>query len=114
MVQQPLTDLPGKVIMFLRTLVSVKRLERYLAEPELAHLASSGTEPSSDTRPDVALGFEEATLIYPQHEVREDSDPVFELRVPSFNFPTGKLSIVCGNNASGKSSILMALLGGKV
>lgn len=35
----------------------------------------------------------------------------FQLNVPKFNFPTGKLSLVCGPTGSGKSSFLNALLG---
>ncbi|KAI8640714.1 hypothetical protein BD408DRAFT_444931 [Parasitella parasitica] len=35
----------------------------------------------------------------------------FQLNVPRFNFPTGKLSLVCGPTGSGKSSFLNALLG---
>ncbi|CEP09787.1 hypothetical protein [Parasitella parasitica] len=36
---------------------------------------------------------------------------LFQLNVPRFNFPTGKLSLVCGPTGSGKSSFLHALLG---
>ncbi|KAI8979837.1 hypothetical protein BDF20DRAFT_871958 [Mycotypha africana] len=35
----------------------------------------------------------------------------FQLFVPKFDFPTGKLTIVCGPTGSGKSSFLNALLG---
>ncbi|KAI9486755.1 MAG: hypothetical protein EXX96DRAFT_550463 [Benjaminiella poitrasii] len=35
---------------------------------------------------------------------------IFQLNVPKFNFPTGKLSLVCGPTGSGKSSFLNALL----
>lgn len=35
----------------------------------------------------------------------------FQLTIPRFNFPTGKLSLVCGPTGSGKSSFLNALLG---
>ncbi|CAO3612252.1 unnamed protein product [Mucor hiemalis] len=35
----------------------------------------------------------------------------FQLTIPRFNFPTGKLSLVCGPTGSGKSSFLHALLG---
>ena len=115
MIQQPLADLPGRVIFFLHTLISVRRLERYLSEPEIEQLGKDGSYLSRVADEDNIddLGFEDAVLVYPQHEIRNESDPVFELRCPTFTFPKGKLSIVCGDNASGKSSILMALLGGE-
>jgi ABC-type multidrug transport system fused ATPase/permease subunit len=39
------------------------------------------------------------------------SQHVFQLNIPKFNFPTGKLSLVYGATGSGKSSFLNALLG---
>ncbi|KAH7104662.1 multidrug resistance-associated ABC transporter [Auriculariales sp. MPI-PUGE-AT-0066] len=39
------------------------------------------------------------------------SEPVFELRDISIDFPTGKLTLVTGPTASGKTALLLALLG---
>ncbi|KAI9257101.1 hypothetical protein EDC94DRAFT_615397 [Helicostylum pulchrum] len=41
----------------------------------------------------------------------QPASQTFQLTVPKFNFPTGKLSLVCGSTGSGKSSFLNALLG---
>lgn len=41
----------------------------------------------------------------------EQASAPFQVIVPRFDFPTGKLSLVCGSTGSGKSSFLNALLG---
>lgn len=112
MIQQPLNDLPGRVLFYLNTRVSVRRLERFLDEPELEKREEANEydlveQPVSRGN----LGFDEGDFMYPQHEVRDEAGQVFHLRAPTFTFPEGKLSIVCGGNASGKTSMLQALLG---
>lgn len=122
MVQGPLFDLPGKVMFYLHTRVSVRRLERFFAEEEIednslpSNISVYRDEPASP-KPEGAstsLAFHNSTHIYPQHEVRDEVQEPFKLRCPNVKFPEGKLTVVYGDNASGKSSLLMAILGGKL
>lgn len=107
-----LATLPGRVMFLLRTLISIRRLHKYLGEEEIERAAAGATMPqagSDSTR----LGFEASTFQYPQHEVRDETAETFSLVCPTFDFPLGRLTLVAGDNASGKSSLLMALLGGE-
>lgn len=133
MVQQPLFDLPGKVMFFLRTRVSVRRLDRFLSEDDLQDTApvtwqesyhdisptgdngrnnGNGNVNGDSHKPDSTLAFHDSTHIYPQQQVRDETVEPFTLTCSDITFPEGKLTIVYGDNASGKSSLLMACLGG--
>lgn len=119
-VQGPLFDLPERVLFYLRTRVSIRRLERFFAEDELEgdRFAPTETgeyhdEPSRSDKPSQNLAFHNSTHIYPQHEIRDEILEPFKLRCPDITFPEGKLTVVYGDNASGKSSLLMACLGGE-
>jgi hypothetical protein len=117
-VQQPLFDLPDRVMFYLWARVSMRRLERFFAEDELEgdHLPPTRAgeyrdDPEID-RDSQVLAFHGTTHVYPKHEVRDESLKPFKLRCPEMTFPKGKLTIVYGDNASGKTSLLMACLGG--
>lgn len=122
MVQQPLFELPGRVIFYLRTRVSVRRLERFFAEEEIGDSSKPSdisvyrdeAAPIKSENESTSLEFHNSTHIYPQHEVRNEILEPFKLKCPNIKFPEGKLTVVYGDNASGKSSLLMAVLGGKL
>lgn len=119
MIQQPLFELPARVMFYLRTKVSVRRLERFFAEDELeSDYHSPSTAEYRDELPEgesqfERLAFHNCTHTYPQHEVTDEILEPFKLRCPELTFPEGKLTVIYGDNASGKSSLLMACLGGK-
>ena len=110
-VQMHLATLPGRVMFLLRTLISIRRLDKYLGEEEIERTA--GATVSQTGSDSTRLGFEASTFQYPQHEVRDETAETFSLVCPAFDFPLGRLTLVAGDNASGKSSLLMALLGGE-
>lgn len=69
-----------------------------------------------DTPPDTAASDEEAQItssstVSTLNSTSQEADKTFQLHVPQFNFPTGKLTLICGPTGSGKSSFLHALLG---
>ena len=111
MVQTNIGSLPPRIFFYLNTLISVRRLDRFLDEAEMSDL-SERPQNSADGPQASGIVFKEATFEYPQHEVRDEAVTAFKLRCPTFEIPAGKLTLVSGDNASGKSSILMAILGG--
>lgn len=127
MVQGPLFDLPAKIMFLLRTRVSVRRLDRFSSEEDLQDRpaitwqeeyrdvpTSSDTHISGNANGHASkLAFHGSTHIYPQQQVRDESVQPFTLDCSDISFPEGKVTIVYGDNASGKSSLLMACLGGE-
>ena len=146
MLRAPLFLIPMSISTFAEAHVSLKRISKYLSEPEVTEnhntetievpegvnpqtvLARVGFEESvfqwhieKTTDEDAAVGTNESTeeevLIgsgstdSTVHVEHPSARSVFQLKVPQFNFPTGKLSLICGPTGSGKSSFLQALLG---
>ena len=105
MIQYPLTLIPSAIMRFFNTLISIRRVERFLAEPDLPKLPSMTSTSTTD------LGFVNASLIWPPplHFDKPLND--FSLLIPSFTFPKHSMTLVTGPTASGKSSFLIALLG---
>ncbi|WFD02893.1 hypothetical protein MOBT1_001580 [Malassezia obtusa] len=105
--RRPLADLPGMIHWLLNAVVSVRRIGRYLQQPDTekyeqllggaAHGAAYA--PPSYTQ----IGFKNATFTY--------GDEGFALRDLDCLFPVGEISCVIGPVGAGKSSLLLALLG---
>jgi len=108
-----LNVLPEAFIELIQALVSVRRVEKYLAEEEISFDAPA---PNSE----IKLGFKDATITWnatnpvegAAHTPAEgNSKPGFVLKDVNLDFPIGELSVVCGATGSGKTLLLMALLG---
>lgn len=94
------------------------RIEKFLKEPEITRQDS---RPSSSNDPEI--GFRNASFQWPNGASSTDDlnnniditikNPLnkFTLFDLNITFPVGKLSIICGPTGSGKTSLLMALLG---
>jgi ABC-type multidrug transport system fused ATPase/permease subunit len=102
--------------------VSMQRIQAFLAEEEVEDWASAikreDEAPETTTSPS-KIGFENATFRWhynPAHsEDALDADSsTFVLSDISIDIPLGKLTLVTGVTGSGKSSLLAALLGGKL
>lgn len=113
MVQTNIGQLPPRIFFYLNTLISVRRLDRFLDEAEMPDLADdSGASTGYAASSEASIVFRNAVFEYPKHEVRDADVAEFTLRCPSsFEIPAGKLTLVCGDNASGKTSLLSAILG---
>ncbi|KAJ7104581.1 hypothetical protein C8R43DRAFT_1047311 [Mycena crocata] len=141
MIRQPLNVIPTFIVSVLQTRVSLNRIAVYLEEEEVSEQVSSlkkdRSGPSSESEDD-RLGFENASFKWNEVEEIPDADmnkngkkPAsetdsimtaesdtgtvadhkFELRDLSLIFPDGKLTLVTGPTASGKTALLMAVLG---
>ncbi|KAL0089954.1 hypothetical protein J3Q64DRAFT_1674561 [Phycomyces blakesleeanus] len=125
MLRRPLSVIPDTMGTLTEAWVSLKRIASYMDEPEIGDgIINAPITVPMGVSPDAILariGVEESVFRWhsgePEAEdavaaeVDPDEHPVFSLTVPAFEFPTSKLSIICGPTGSGKSSFLYALLG---
>ena len=110
-----LNIIPEILVQALQTLVSLRRLEKYLATPEVDDVVPQGAlTPAPATNP----AFVNATVTWPQKVVDpnavaedEEVEKPFELQGLDVSFPAAQFSLVCGNLGAGKTLLLLALLG---
>ncbi|GME72101.1 unnamed protein product [Ambrosiozyma monospora] len=101
--QAPVSHLGGLISWMLRANISLNRVDEFFSEPETTkydQLTKSGTSTSTK------VGFENATFTWDTEE-----DSTFKLHDLNISFKVGKLNLIVGPTASGKSSLLLALLG---
>ncbi|RMY47423.1 hypothetical protein D0864_15074, partial [Hortaea werneckii] len=101
----PLDQLADMVAHVQESKVSVDRVEEYLNEPETdKYKQLEKTE--RDDNGEVIIGFDKATFSWGGR----DSDD-FKMIDMDLRFKVGQLNIIIGPTGSGKTSLLMALLG---
>ncbi len=107
-----LSALPETFINMLQSMVSLRRIEKYLNGAEVKPIP-----PLEDQSKIIAL--QSCTLTWPQDRPNTSAaSPAastprhkFVLTDLTLNFPGGELSLVCGKLGSGKTLLLLALLG---
>lgn len=91
--------------------VSIERVEEFLREEETEKYEQLGTD-NVDEDGNRRIGFRQATLIWGSKDaVAEDGSRAFRLLDLNFDFQIGKLNLIAGPTGSGKTSLLMGLLG---
>lgn len=120
MARTPLSTIPTFIMNILESIVSVRRLESFLDEEEVEEAMSSLKSKENGTLANLAATEETAPsplLVINGHfswinaaEIRAGQKP-FSLVNINVSFPQEGLSVVVGPTASGKSSMLAALLG---
>ncbi|KAL7922508.1 multidrug resistance-associated protein [Trichoderma austrokoningii] len=91
--------------------VSIDRVEEYLMEEETEKYKQLGLD-NVDEDGKKHIGFRDATLIWGgKDSVAEDGSRAFRLLDLDIDFQIGKLNIIAGPTGSGKTSMLMGLLG---
>ncbi|KAI0717016.1 multidrug resistance-associated ABC transporter [Earliella scabrosa] len=107
-----LNALPETLINMLQSAVSLRRIEQYLQGAEVAPV------PPLDGKAH-PIALQSATITWPQDRSRGSAAPSaastprhkFILMDLTLDFPLGELSLICGKLGSGKSLLLLALLG---
>jgi ABC-type multidrug transport system fused ATPase/permease subunit len=109
-VTQLLTYLPYHVMMFFNAKVSIDRISDFLKEQEIEKHEEID---SNLVDRKITLGFRNASVCYYGAEPKPDSTEQSSFMIKDLNieFPSSKLSLICGPTGSGKTSLLMALLG---
>ncbi|KAJ2928554.1 hypothetical protein H1R20_g8546, partial [Candolleomyces eurysporus] len=110
-----LNALPETFINVLQTFVSLRRIEKYLDGAEVDPVS-----PLQEQSKTIAL--QSCTITWPQDRTSSNASSLapsasstprhkFLLMDLSLSFPQGELSLVCGKLGSGKTLLLLALLG---
>lgn len=103
LLRSPLDQLSDMTSFVMQSKASLDRVDDFLSEPETNKYEQLST-PKSPEDPEV--GFKNANFLW-----NPNSDNDFKLRDISIKFETGKLNVVIGPTGSGKTSLLLALLG---
>ena len=101
----PLDQLADMVAHVQESKVSVDRVEEYLNEPETDKYKQLGSVKYDDDEQPI-LGFDDATFSWGS----KDSED-FRMMDLNMRFKVGELNVIIGPTGSGKTSMLMALLG---
>lgn len=106
----PLDQLAEMVTEFLQAKVSVDRIDEFLSERETSkyqQLSRSNAKASAAPR----IGIENASFSWESSDTDSTSKTDFKLRDINVEFDIGKLNVIIGPTGSGKTSLLLALLG---
>ncbi|KAL1948837.1 hypothetical protein VTO73DRAFT_10643 [Trametes versicolor] len=108
-----LNALPETLIKMLQCAISLRRIEKYLHGAEVSPVPPVATQ-------DPRIALQSATITWPQDRTRGASSAPSVASTPrhkfilvdlTLDFPLGELSLICGKLGSGKSLLLLALLG---
>lgn len=109
--RSPLDQLADMITNVLQSKVSLDRVAAFLAEEDTLKYEHSKRKMTIPNAP--KIGFVDGTFTWAsQRDIQTDPDnSAFQVRDLNVTFPVGELSLVIGATGSGKTSILMALLG---
>ena len=100
-----------KRVIAILAYISMQRIEKFLNEEEVPAWASSlKRDAQSASINDAEIGFEDASFEW--DATKTETPSRFTLGPLDTRFPPGKLSLVSGPTGSGKSALLVAMLGG--
>ncbi|KAL2016763.1 hypothetical protein VTK56DRAFT_3111 [Thermocarpiscus australiensis] len=111
LLRYPLDQLGDMIAHVQESKVSIDRIEEFLSEEETEKFAQLGVD-NVDENGNRVIGFRDATFIWgSKNTVAEDGSMAFRLLDLDVDFKIGKLNVITGPTGSGKTSMLMALLG---
>ena len=111
LLRYPLDQIGDMLAHVQESKVSIDRIEEFLSEEETEKFEQLGVE-NVDESGERIIGFKDATFIWgSKTAVAEDGSQAFRLMDLDVQFKIGKLNVITGPTGSGKTSMLMALLG---
>lgn len=112
LLRYPLDQLGDMIAHVQESKVSIDRIEEFLMEEETEKFEQLGLD-NVDENGRQVIGFrDDATFIWGgKHVVSDDGSMAFRLLDLNVDFRIGELNIITGPTGSGKTSLLMALLG---
>lgn len=111
LLRYPLDQIGDMIAHVQESKVSIDRIEEFLNEEETSKFEQLG-EDNIDEHGDRVIGFRDATFIWgSKTAVADDGSMAFRLLDMNVDFKIGKLNVITGPTGSGKTSLLMALLG---
>ncbi|UZJ54668.1 hypothetical protein CBS101457_003988 [Exobasidium rhododendri] len=118
MLRSPLDVIPAFAMSILRAVVSIRRLESFLEEEEIEDCISAfrmqdklSHQGDQNDAIDEPLSIEKGHFTWQSSQTQRKGKKCFTLSDVSVSFPLNGLSVIEGPTASGKSSLLAALLG---
>lgn len=113
LLRYPLDRLADMTAHVLESKVSVDRVEAFLDEEETGkYVQLSGSPENEEDASNNVIGFDNATLTWASTKEQAGTEyPAFRMINLDVKFHTGSLNIIAGPTGSGKTSLLMALLG---
>ncbi|KAJ7779182.1 multidrug resistance-associated ABC transporter [Mycena metata] len=105
-IQYAISGFPEALVAGLQCLISLRRIDQFLESPEVSIPVQSPRNRTNAQR----IFLSSASVSWPLAAQSESSTP-FTLSDLSLEFPVGELSLICGKVGSGKSLLLLALLG---
>ena len=104
-----MNSVPQTLLALLQATVSLRRLEKYLQSAEIPLVRPSTEQPTG-------ISLRSATVTWASDRPSATNAAAtprhgFALQDVTLDFPVGELSLVCGRLGSGKSLLLLALLG---
>jgi ABC-type multidrug transport system fused ATPase/permease subunit len=100
-----MVSFPYQIMDVLKSRVSLKRIEEFLAEQDVEKYKNDSSV-NEDSKLRRVVAIKNAELVY-----HGEAEGRFTLRDISVDFPIGKLTLIAGSTGAGKSSLLTALLG---
>lgn len=108
MLRDPLAVFEDTFTRILQAYTSCCRIQKYLEEPETLKYAQLSRPGPADPQ----IGFKGAIIAYGSAEDIKDAEfEPFKLGELDLSFPVGQLSVITGPVGSGKSTLVLSLLG---